>query len=50
MAVVKMLADPSFQMLETIHPSSKETPLDGAAPQGQGPLSTHRYSKKAEMT
>ena len=29
-AVVKMLADPSFQMWEAIHLSFKETPLDDA--------------------
>ena len=30
-AVVKMLTDPSFQMLEALHPSSKETQLDADA-------------------
>ena len=29
-AVVEMLANPSFQMLEVLHPSSNETPLDAA--------------------
>ena len=29
-SVVKMLTDPSFQMLEALHPFSKETPLDAA--------------------
>ena len=29
-SVVKMLSDPFFQMLEALHPFSKETPLDAA--------------------
>ena len=28
--MVKMLSDPFFQMLEALHPFSKETPLDAA--------------------